>query len=77
MDRGQAQSAATTTTTGEVKLWAIPLIDTFMKRLRQGGIIIGGHEIRHAPPAPPKARAKPFSFWPIWTLNVVGGWREE
>jgi hypothetical protein len=29
----QAQSATTTTTTGEVKLWSIPLIDTFMKRL--------------------------------------------
>jgi len=43
VDRGQAQSATTTTTTtGEVKLWSIPLIDTFMKRLWHGGIIIGG-----------------------------------
>jgi len=39
VDRGQAQSATTlTTTTGEVKLWSKPLIDTFMKRLRQGGM---------------------------------------
>jgi hypothetical protein len=48
VDRGQAQSATTTTTTtGEVRLWSIPLIDTVMKRLQQGGIIIAdSSEIR-------------------------------
>jgi hypothetical protein len=48
VDRGQAQSATTTTTTtGKVKRWPIPSINTFMKRLRQGGIIIAdSSEIR-------------------------------
>ena len=36
MDRGQAQSS---TTTGELQAVVIPLIDTFMKRLQQGGLL--------------------------------------
>ena len=39
MDRRQAQSAATTTTTGELQAVVIPSIDTFMKRLQQGGLL--------------------------------------
>ena len=36
VDRGQAQSS---TTTGELQAVVIPLIDTFMKRLQQGGLL--------------------------------------
>jgi hypothetical protein len=36
VDRGQAQSS---TTTGELKAVVIPSIDTFMKRLQQGGLL--------------------------------------
>jgi hypothetical protein len=36
VDRGQAQSA---TTTGELQTVVIPSIDTFMKRLQQGGLL--------------------------------------
>jgi hypothetical protein len=37
VDRGQAQSS---TTTGELQAVVIPLIDTFMKRLHQGGLLL-------------------------------------